>query len=225
MGHFEECNPDAFEKCVYKWEKIGTYGVEISVGIDPMHSITVLISVGWEQHKRIIQTNLRIGTYFGFCTIDLRGNRYNEDEPFFSGKGLATCAVNTAIQFLLPFYKQPELVSISDNISTVDDQWVSKEKQVELAEKRKNFWRRFGFQVGSSISMSCKLSDLKLIKYGKMLDEFDRFIPIEEFRKDENHNSLYELISSRSRGSLYLSEVIPKDLWATRPIKYSPSFL
>lgn len=138
MGYYEEFNPNAFEQGVYTWEQKGTYGIQIGVEINPMRSIMVMIGVGWEQHRRLTQTNLRIGICLHSCSIDLQGNRYDEEYPYFFGKGLATCAVNTAIQFLLPFFKQPESAYIGGEISNVDDQWAPEEKQLELAEKRRN---------------------------------------------------------------------------------------
>jgi hypothetical protein len=220
MSYDVELNPEAFEAGVYIWESTGTYGVAVGVEVNPVRSLSVQIAIGWEKDRRLVQTNLWIGMHDNLCTIDLVGNQYNEEHPYFHGKGMATCAVNTAIQFLLPFYKTPDVVTIGGDVAYVDDQGYSEEIMLNLAQKRRCFWQRFGFIIGSNDRMSCQLSELKCIPDGLMLDEFPRLIKPELFQKNGENKSLNELFKGRG-GNLHITEIIPKSKFIIRPVRNS----
>lgn len=220
MDYEKDFNPNAFSEGVYVWQCIGNYGVEVGVEIHPMRTISVQIGVGRERHKRVVQTNLWIRLCDEYCIIDLQGNKYDKYFPFFHGRGMATCAVNTAIQFLLPFYNKPDSAFIGGEISNVDDQGNTEQKQQELAKKRKYFWQRIGFNIEANNKMCCKLSELRVISEGKMLDEFPRFVPIDKFKKDERYKNLSELFSIT--GNFNFNEIIPENEWKSTPIQRSP---
>jgi hypothetical protein len=211
--YHETFNPKASEAGVYAWEGIGVYGVEIGVQVVPLRCVTVQIGVGWKKHARVVQTNLYIEMQTGM--VDLQGNQYNEEHPFFHGKGMATCAMNTAIQFLVPLYRKPEEMRLIGRVSQVDDLWASPGMQKQLSEKRRIFWKRFGFRIDADDMISCRLSALRCVAEGLMLNEFPRLITPDQFCKVKKHQSLTELF--RTNGTIDIRDIIPKHVWESVP--------
>ncbi len=216
----DTCNPKGFERGLYTWERFGNYGAAVVVEVKPLVSITVEIAaVGPDNSKRLVQTSLRIAMNEYSCRIDLQGNKYCEEYPFFHGKGMATCAVNTGIQFLKPFYSTHVSIDITGEISNVDDQNNSDKIQQTLAAKRRAFWQRFGFRIWSNDKMRCGVSELKYVTKGLMLDEFPRLLTSGQFTKDILHETLYSYQADQSE-NVQLRDVIPKSEWINRPIQY-----
>jgi hypothetical protein len=206
MGDYDLYDPKAFEEGAYYCELFGHYGVTIGVAINPMHSILVQIALGWQKYRKMRRTEVWIRVDFDVCRIFLEENPFDESYPDLHNKGIATCAVNTAISFLLPFYKKPESTILYGEVSDIDDQRIPEELRPASAEKRRNFWKRFGFSGSNHIS--CRLSELKYVTEGLMLDEFPRLIPLEQFRRDPEHTNMHNLFPLE-RG-FDIREIFPK---------------